>query len=295
MNNKCGFVSLIGFPNSGKSTLLNSLVNEKISIVSPKAQTTRRNIRGIVEYNNSQAIYIDTPGICYSNSNIEKALLKNFRLALKDSDIIILLIDSSQKFNLKRFSFIENKQFINKHFAIAINKIDLLQNKEKLLEIAAQLSKFDFIKEIFFISALNGEGIEPLKRFVENSLPESPWLYMKDHFSTDLDLNFRLAEITREKLFENLEQELPYSLYVTTEALHITDKKLKIMQTIVVLKDSHKKIIIGYKGNTIKKIKFSAIREMKNIFTKNIELKLFVKVREKWTEKKEHMINAGII
>ena len=293
---KCGFVTLIGLPNSGKSTLINLLVNEKISIVSFKAQTTRNEIRGIVEYDNSQVIYVDTPGICNTNSDLEKILFKNFKSALRNADVVIILIDGSDKFNLNKLKFLQdNKQLINKPVAIAINKVDLILHKEKLLQIAGKLRDLGYVKEIFMISALKNHGIEPLKKFAQQNVPDGVWFYTDEHDVTDTNLKTRLSEITREKLFENLGEELPYSIYVTTDYLRITEKKFKIIQTIVTMKDSQKGIIIGYKGKMIYRVRMSSIAEMKRIFHKNVELELFVRVREKWSIHKDYLIDAGII
>ena len=326
---KCGFVALVGLPNAGKSTLINLLVNEKISIVSFKAQTTRNEVRGIVEYDDSQIIYVDTPGICTTNNStrinnninntradnicvnntctnstrvnnaLEKILFKNFKRSIRNADVIIIVIDGSDKCALNKLKlnekFLKNEFLKDKPVAIAINKIDLVSPKEKLLKIADELRKLEYVKEIFMISALNNQGIEPLKQFAKDSVLEGPWLYTEEHDITDTGIKTRLSEITREKIFENLEQELPYSIYVITDALRITDKKFKIIQTIITMKDSQKGIIIGRNGNMIKHIKLSAINEMKQIFHKNIDLKLFVRVKEKWTSSKDYLTDAGLI
>ena len=292
---KCGFISIIGRPNAGKSTLLNLLVGEKISIVSPKVQTTRREIRGIIEHNNSQLIFIDTPGICKSNTPLEKVLLSNFKKSYKDSDITLLLIDCVNKNIESDLKFLQNKKQIQHNFIVAINKIDLLKDKTKLLPIIDQLKNYKFIDQIFLISSITGDGIEPLRNYLSENVPEGPWLYFDNHEVTDLNINLRLAEITREKIYNNLEEELPYNIYVTTDKLHVTNKKFKILQTIVVMKDSQKGIVLGHKGAMIQKIKRETVNDIRNIFNKTVELNITVKVKEKWTEKKEHLINAGII
>lgn len=292
---RCGFVSIIGKPNAGKSTLLNLLVGEKISIVSPKVQTTRREVRGIIEHNDSQIIFVDTPGICKPNTPLEKALLSNFKKSYKDSDITLLLIDCLNKNIENNLKFLRNKKQIQNNFVVAINKIDLLKDKKQLLPIIDKLKDYMFIEQIFLISSVTGEGIDTMKTYLSEKVPEGPWLYFEDHETTDLDLKIRLAEITREKIFNNLSEELPYNIYVTTDRLHITDKKFKVLQTIVVMKDSQKGIVLGHKGLMIKKIKKETVDDIRNIFHKTIELNITVKVKEKWTEKKEQLINAGII
>lgn len=292
---KCGFIAIIGRPNAGKSTLLNFLVGEKISIVSPKVQTTRREVRGIIENNNSQLIFIDTPGICKSNTPLEKVLLSNFKKSYKDSDITLLLIDCLNKNVESDLKFLQNKKQIQNNFIVAINKIDLMKDKTKLLPIIDKLKNYEFIKQIFLISSVTGDGIDPLKNYLSENVPESPWLYFNDHEVTDLDIKTRLSEITREKIYNNLNKELPYNIYVTTDKLHVTDKKFKILQTIVVMKDSQKGIVLGHKGSMIQKIKRETVNDIRSIFNKTVELNITVKVKEKWTEKKEHLINACII
>jgi GTP-binding protein Era len=178
-------------------------------------------------------------------------------------------------------------------FFIVINKIDAVR-KTDLLPLADKLSGYDFTKQVFMVSALNGDGIEELKAFLQDSAPDGHWLYEKNQ-STDLSLKFKLSEITREKLFNKLNKELPYSLYVETELLREFDTKVEICQAVVVIKNSQKGIIIGKNGGMIRVIREEATLEMKKLLHKKVELKLFVKVREKWPEKREHLQNAGII
>ena len=293
-NNKCSFVAVVGEPNAGKSTLVNEIIGEKISIVSPKAQTTRRQVRGIIELGDSQIVFIDTPGFCKANSPLEKAIVANFRHAYKDSDLILLVIDATSKYHTGSLNFVEKLKETKIPFAVAINKVDIAK-KENILKLAGELSKYDFIKKIFMISALKNDGIEDLKKFLEETAPIGPWLYGTEHNSTDVDMKFRLSEITREKIFMRLEKELPYSIYVETEVFKEAEKKARIYQSIVVMKDSQKGIVLGHKGLMIKAIKDAAIDEMKTLLNKKVELKLFVKVKEKWTEKRTHLQNAGII
>ena len=292
---KCGFISIIGQPNAGKSTLLNLLVGEKISIVSPKVQTTRREVRGIIEYNSSQIIFVDTPGICRPNTPLEKMLLSNFKKSCKGADITLLLIDCLNKNIDSDLKFLKDKKQMQHNFIVAINKIDLLKDKKQLLLIIDKLKEYEFIDQIFLISSVTGEGVEPMKSYLSEHVPEGPFLYFDNHESTDLDLKIRLSEITREKIYNNLDQELPYNIYVTTDKLHITNSKFKILQTIVVIKDSQKGIVLGHKGSMIQKIKREVVSDIRSIFNKTVELNITVKVKEKWTEKKEQLINAGII
>ena len=295
MTNRCGFVSIVGRSNAGKSTLLNYLVGEKISIVSPKVQTTRQEIRGIIEYENSQIIFVDTPGFCSKNTALEKVLLTNFRRSYRNSDVVLMLVDCTEKNWQSDLGFLSHEKKINKPFAIAVNKVDLLQNKSYLLEMADILKRDTLVDEIFMISALKGTGIEPIKSYLAKAVPVGDWLYGNDHATTDQNLATRLSEITREAVFEKLEQELPYSVYVRTDKLSQTDKKIKLMQSIVVMRDSQKAIVLGHHGKMIHSIRCTAITKMREIFRKTIELKLFVIVKGVWTSSKEHLKNAGLI
>ena len=293
MANKCAFVAIVGEPNAGKSTLVNTLVGEKVSIVSPKIQTTRKQIRGITEIGETQIVFVDTPGFCLPNTPLEKAIETNFKNSYKDSDIILLVIDATKMNITPSLEFIEKVSNFKIPFAVAINKVDIAK-KEDILRIAQKLSQYDFIEEVFMISAKTQDGISDLKAFLQDSALEGPWLY-ESKTSTDSPIKFRLSEITREKIFIHLDKELPYSIYVDTELFHETEKKAKIYQSIVVMKESQKGIVLGKSANMIKTIKGEAIEDMKTLLHKKIELKLFVKVKEKWTEKKAHLQNAGII
>ena len=289
---KCLFVSIVGKPNAGKSTLMNTIIGQKVSIVSSKCQTTRRSIRGITEIGDTQIVFIDTPGFFYPKSSLEKIIEKNFKNSYTDADVLLLLIDGNEK-NFTREIRLLKKIQKDLEVDLVINKVDIA-NKKNILEIAKKFSEFAIIKNIFMISALKNDGIQDIiKHLVDISRP-SEWFF-EPETHTDMPITFRLAEITREKLFKYLEKELPYSIYVETENFHETEKKAKIFQTVVVIKSSQKGIILGKTGNMIKKIKLEAIKDMQQILGKKIELKIFVKVREKWTEKKEHLHNAGII
>ena len=293
MQSKSAFVAVVGEPNAGKSTLVNSIVGEKVSIVSQKIQTTRRQIKGIVEIDESQIVFIDTPGFCKPNTPLEKVIASNFKNSYKDSDLILLVIDATSKNLASSFEFVKKISSTKIPFSVVINKVDVAK-KESILKIATELSLYDFIKQIFMISALNQDGIQDIKSFLKNSAPEGPWFY-EQNTPTDLPVKFRLSEITREKIFNHLNKELPYSIYVETESFHESEKKAKIYQSIVVMKESQKGIVLGKSGSMIKTIKDEAIADMKILLNKKIELKLFVKVKEKWTEKKAHLQNAGII
>ncbi|MDR3030829.1 MAG: GTPase Era [Holosporales bacterium] len=294
MNQKSSFVAVVGEPNAGKSTLVNLIVGEKVSIVSNKIQTTRRQVRGITSSDNLQIVFIDTPGFCKTNTPLERAIVSNFRSSYKDADILLLIIDATSKYYASSLNFIEKiKTRENQILAVAINKVDIAK-KENILKIAQTLSTYDNIKEIFMISALKNDGVDSIKEFFKNAASEGPWLYDANQ-TTDLNMKLRLAEITREMIFMKLEKELPYNIYVESELFRNAEKKARIYQSIIVMKDSQKGIVIGKDAAMIKNIKNAAIEDMKNLLKKKIELKLFVKVKEKWTEKKAHLQNAGIV
>jgi GTP-binding protein Era len=287
------FVSVIGEPNAGKSTLVNAIVGEKVSIVSHKAQTTRRQIKGIVNIDCVQLVFIDTPGFGKPNSSLEKVIFSNFKRAYRDADLILLLIDSTSKDLSSTINFIEKNEGLKNTFAVAINKVDIA-SKENILKLAERLSKYSFIKKIFMISALINDGIEDLTNFLKEESIEGPWMFGDDQ-STDSNLKFRLSEITREKLFGRLEKELPYSIYVETDLVQNRGHKFDVYQSIVVMKDSQKGIIIGSGGEMIGSIRESSAKDMYLLLRKKVQLKLFVKVREKWSENKERLRDAGII
>ena len=293
VNTKCSFVAIVGEPNAGKSTLLNTIVGEKISIVSHKVQTTRSQLRGVVELDDAQIVFIDTPGFCQANSALEKILISNFRHSYKDADVVLLVIDATARSHAGSIAFVEKFKDSKKLVAVAINKTDIA-TKESLLLIANELLDFEFVEKVFMISASKNDGVTEIKNFLQETAIEGPWMYEKGQ-TTDAKMPFRLAEITREKIFKLLEKELPYNIYVETEIYKSSEKKAQIHQAIVVIKDSQKGIVLGKDGSMIQAIRAATVADMRNMLKKNIELKLFVKVKKKWTEKKEHLQNAGII
>ncbi len=297
MNNKnqqtsvekhCGFVAIIGAPNAGKSTLLNNMLGTKIAIVTPKVQTTRYLMRAIQTIDNTQIIYIDTPGIFKSNKIYEQTMVANAWSGAKDSDIILMLIDASKKLPPLLEHILSQLKSLNKPKALVLNKIDKIE-KTKLLEIASQINNKLAFEQTFFISALKGDGISELQQWIVNSLPKDEWLYPPEQIS-DLPMRFLAAEITREKLFLRLQQELPYGLTVETEQWQERkDGSVKIMQQIIVERESHKKIILGKNGNLMKAIGISARKELENMLGCKVHLFLFVKVIPNWKQKKEFL------
>ncbi|WP_353288111.1 GTPase Era [Wolbachia endosymbiont (group B) of Gerris lacustris] len=288
---KCLFVTIAGLPNAGKSTLINSIVGKKIAIVTPKVQTTRTQVRGVVICNNAQIVFTDSPGVFSAETNLEKALVKSAWGAVKDSDITLLLVDVSNYLkNIERIKTIfAHLQRTKGRCILVINKTDLVKRPE--LKMAHEhlnlLYKFE---KIFTISALKNDGLSNLMNYLSEIAPISPWFYEEDQV-TDSSADFLSAEITREKLFLNLREELPYSTAVITEQFEEKkDKSLVIKQIIFVLKDNHKKIVLGKDGSSIKKINIEARTELEKLFECKVHLFLFVKVRP-WTDRPEEYIS----
>jgi GTP-binding protein Era len=287
---KCLFVTIAGLPNAGKSTLINGIIGKKVAIVTPKVQTTRTQIRGIAIFNDTQIVFTDSPGIFSAKTKLEKALVKSAWSAIKNDDITLLLIDATNYLkNIERIKTIFARlQRIKARCILVINKIDLVKGPE--LKMAYEhlnlLYKFE---KIFMISALKSDGLFDLTNYLSELAPVGPWVYEEDQI-TDSSDDFLSAEITREKLFLNLREELPYSIAVLTEQFEEKkDKSLVIKQIIFVLKDSHKKIILGKHGDNMKKISIEARIELEKMFECKVHLFLFVKVRP-WVDRPEGYI-----
>ncbi|MDN5248142.1 MAG: GTPase Era [Wolbachia endosymbiont of Tyrophagus putrescentiae] len=285
---KCLFVTIAGLPNAGKSTLLNSIIGKKIAIVTPKAQTTRTQIRGIATYGDAQIVFTDSPGIFTAKTKLEKALVKSAWSAIKSDDVILLLVDVSNYLQSKeKIKAILTK--LRRRCILIINKIDLIKRPE--LKIAYEcLSSLYKFEKIFIISALKNDGLFDLMNYLSEIAPVGPWLYPENQ-EVGSSNDFLSAEITREKLFLNLREELPYSTAVITEQFEEKeDKSLVIKQVIFVLRENHKKIILGKNGSSIKKINIEARSELEQMFGQKVHLFLFVKVRP-WSDRPENYIN----
>ena len=279
-----GFIALIGVPNSGKSTFINRILGQKIAIVSPKVQTTRKKIIGIINFNSSQLVFVDIPGIIQPKGNLNFSMMEIAWSSIKESDLNLLLIDGSK--NAERI-IDENKLILDslgskiKRTILVINKIDKLK-KNKLLEVTKKLKVENEYMAVFFISSLNGDGVSDLIEFISRMLPKSNWLYPQDQIS-DIPIKELASEITREKLFLLLREELPYSLTVKTTEWKETKKNyVLISQTIYVKKQSQKMIIIGKEGRKIKEIGTSARIDIEKSINMKVFLKLFVKVDKNW-------------
>ncbi len=279
---KHGTVAIVGAPNAGKSTLTNALLGQKLSIVSPKVQTTRNSIKAIVIEEETQLIVIDTPGIFIPRDDkiLERVIVKSAWHALRDADHVCLLIDATVGFNPENSRIAQDLKKENLEPTIIINKIDLVK-KSALLEIMANAAALGFI-DILFTSAENKDGVEELKKFLCDKCSHPGWSYDEDQI-TDAPMRFIASEITREKLFLKLNQELPYSLTVKTDSYEMLGKsEIKIHQTIFVLKESQKSIILGKNGSMIKQIGLEARRDISEIAGANAHLFLFVKVKKNW-------------
>jgi GTP-binding protein Era len=278
---RCGFVALIGAPNAGKSTLLNNLVGSKVSIVSHKVQTTRVLVRGIALEGSAQIIFVDTPGIFAPKRRLDRAMVSSAWSGAGDADVVALLIDARRGLDEESEAILGKLGDLRRRKILILNKIDLIE-RSKLLALTAQINEKHPFDETFMVSALKGDGTEDLKRALASSMPQGPWLYPEDQIS-DAPLRMLAAEITREKLFERLHQELPYQSTVETDQWQERpDGSVRIEQTIFVERDSQRKIVLGKGGTTIKAIGQAARREIAEIAEAPVHLFLFVKVRENW-------------
>jgi GTP-binding protein Era len=290
---KCGFIALIGAPNAGKSTLVNRLVGAKVSIVTHKVQTTRSRLRGILVAGLTQLVLVDTPGIFTPRRRLDRAMVDSAWKEANDADGVVVLVDAAHAASDDIKHILSKLPGIKKPKLLAINKIDKLE-KEALLGLVADLTEDVVFDDVFLISALNGDGVDDLRRKMLTMIPEGPWLYPEDQIA-DAPLRYSAAEITREKLYLRLHQELPYASTVeTTGWKRLKDKSLRIEQTIYVERNSQKKIIIGKKGATIKAISQQSRQEIGELTGKTVHLFLFVKVREKWGDDPQRYREIGL-
>lgn len=289
----CGFVALIGAPNAGKSTLLNQLVGSKIAIVTHKVQTTRARIRAIALEGTTQIIFVDTPGIFLPKRKLDEEMVHAAWAGAADADATVLLIGARDGLNDDNVRIIEGLEATGAKAILAINKIDLVPH-ENLLQLAADLNARYPFTDTYMISALKGHGVADLRTALANRMPKGPWLYPEDQIA-DVPMRVLASEITREKLYLRLHDELPYASTVETEQW--TEKKdgsVRIEQVIYVERDSQKKIVLGKNGQTIKKIGQAAREEITATIGQTAHLFLFVKVREKWADDPERLRMMGL-
>jgi GTP-binding protein Era len=290
---RCGFVALIGAPNAGKSTLLNALVGSKVTIVSHKVQTTRVLIRGITLEGKAQLIFVDTPGIFAPKRRLDRAMVTTAWSGAHEADLIGVLIDARNGIDEEAEALLARLADVKPTKILILNKIDLVPRDTLLLltKIGNEKAKFD---STFMISALTGDGVADLKTWLADRMPPSPWLYPADQMS-DAPLRQLAAEITREKLFERLHQELPYHSTVETEQWkELRGGDVRVEQTIYVERESQRKIVIGKGGQTLKVIGESSRREIAEIVEHKVHLFLFVKVREGWGDDPERYRAMGL-
>jgi GTPase len=290
---RCGFVALIGAPNVGKSTLVNALVGTKVAIVSHKAQTTRTLLRGIAIVGGSQLVFIDTPGIFAPKRRLDRAMVTTAWTGVEDADIAAVLIDAKRGLDEEAGAILERLAKIGRTKILLINKIDLVE-KPVLLAIAKAASERARFAATFMISALTGDGVADVKSWLASHVPKGPWHYPADQL-TDAPLRQLAAEITREKLYLRLQQELPYQSTVETDVwTQLKDGSTRIEQTIYVERESQRKIVLGKGGQTIKAIGADARREIAEMIEAPVHLFLFVKVRERWGEDPERYREMGL-
>jgi GTP-binding protein Era len=289
---RCGFVAVIGVPNAGTSTLVNALVGAKISIVSHKVQTTRMPIRGIAMEGKSQLIFIDTPGIFKPRRRLDRAMVHAAWGGAGDADLVVLLVDAAKGLSEEVESILGKLKDSKPAPLLALNKIDRVK-KERLLELAQEFNARVPFDATFMISALNGYGVADLKRHLAARVPIGPWHYPADEVS-DAPLRLMASEITREKIYERLHEELPYQATVETTDWKEKKDGVRIEQTIFVTRESQRSIVLGKGGSMIKQLSMQARKELSEILEKPVHLFLFVKVREGWEDDPERYREQGL-
>ncbi|MBY0427955.1 MAG: GTPase Era [Alphaproteobacteria bacterium] len=293
----CGYVTLLGVPNAGKSTLLNQLVGQKLSIVSAKPQTTRTRMLGIVMEGNAQIVFVDTPGIFNPKKPIEKAMVGAAWAGGEVADIILLIVDVTHRqpdSGTQEILAHIKRSHNDKPVWLVMNKVDAATNKGRLLPIVEALHKEHDFAQTFMISALDGEGVKDIVAKLATAMPKGPWLFDPEQV-TDMSERLMSAEITREQLFLQLSQELPYSATVETDAWEQFDNgEAKVTQTIFVERDGQKAIVIGKGGEQLKAIGAAAREEMAKAFGFKVHLFLHVKVKEDWQQHKEFYESRGL-
>jgi GTPase len=291
-NTRCGFVALIGAPNVGKSTLINALVGSKVSIVTPKVQTTRTLVRGIAMVGQAQLIFIDTPGIFAPKRRLDRAMVATAWSGAHDADIVGIVIDAKRALDDDTLAILAKLGDAATTKILILNKVDLVE-KQSLLALTQTANERIQFAATFMISALNGSGVADVRTWLAEHIPEGPWHYPEDQIS-DAPLRSLASEITREKLYLSLHQELPYQSTVETDVWKELRSGVRIEQTIYVARESQRKIMLGKNGQTIKTIGANARREIAEIIEKPVHLFLFVKVREAWADDPERYREMGL-
>lgn len=290
---RAGFVALIGAPNAGKSTLLNNLVGSMVSIVTHKVQTTRSLVRGIAIEGPSQVIFVDTPGIFSPRRRLDRAMVTTAWGGAADADVVAVLVDGKKGLDAGASAVFERLAEMNQRKILILNKVDLLR-RDTLLALTAEANARIPFERTFMVSALKGDGVPDVLSWLAGQMPESPWLYPEDQIS-DVPLRQLAAEITREKVFLRLHDELPYESTVETEEWkEQKDGSVRVEQTIFVARESQKRIVIGAKGETIKAVSMAARKDIAEAADRPVHLFLFVKVRENWSDDPERYRQMGL-
>ncbi len=290
---RSGFIALIGAPNAGKSTLVNQLVGSKVSIVTHKVQTTRALVRGIVIHEQTQMVLVDTPGIFKPKRRLDRAMVTTAWGGAKDADLVLVLIDVEQGIDEEAEAILGSLHEKKRKVILVLNKVDRIE-APKLLELAQKANEKVNFDKTFMISALKGYGCKDLLKYLADNLPEGPWYYPEDQIS-DMPMRMLAAEITREKLYLRLHNELPYSSHIETESWEEKpDGSVRIQQVIYVERDSQKKIVLGHEGQAIKSIGQAARKELMEILEQKVHLFLFVKVRDNWGNDPERYREMGL-
>ncbi|MGE0117225.1 MAG: GTPase Era [Dongiaceae bacterium] len=291
---RCGFVAILGAPNVGKSTLLNHLVGAKVSIVSPKVQTTRMRVLGVAVRDSAQLVFIDTPGIFAPRRRLDRAMVRAAWRGAEEADLVLLLADASRRgIDDDTRRILDGLKAAGRKAILALNKIDLVPH-EKLLALARTYDAESVFTDVFMISAATGDGVEDLARALAARLPEGPWHFPEDQLS-DLPVRLLAAEITREHLFRQLHDELPYELAVEPETWEdFKDGSARIGQVIYIQRDSQKPIVLGRGGRRIKAVREAAQTEIAQLIGRKAHLFLHVNVRENWAEERERYRDLGL-
>ena len=289
---RCGFIAVIGAPNAGKSTLVNALVGSKVSIVSHKVQTTRTPLRGIAIEGMSQLVFIDTPGLFQPRRRLERAMVEAAWSGIGDADLVALMIDASQGLDAQAKRILEALKRVSSPLILVLNKVDRVR-KARLLTLAADLNQHLAFAATFMVSALDGNGVGDLKSYLARQVPVGPWHFPEDEIS-DAPLRLLAAEITREKIYARLHDELPYQIAVETTAWQEKKGGVRIEQTIFVERDSQKRIVLGKGGQMIKLLSMEARKELAEILEQPVHLFLFVKVRQDWENDPERYREMGL-
>lgn len=291
---RCGYVAVVGVTNAGKSTLVNALVGTKVSIVSPKVQTTRFRVLGIAIHGESQMILVDTPGIFQPKRRLDRAMVAAAWDGAKDAELICLLLDAHKGYDEDTQAIVARLKQAQRRAILVLNKVDLVRNKERLLALVSEITAEGIFDDTFMVSALSGNGLAELQQTLLRQLPEGPWMFPEDQVS-DLPQRLLAAEITREKAFNMLHAELPYALMVESERwLEQDDGSARIDQVIYVQRESQKGIVVGKGGRTIRAIGTSARMELESLLERPIHLFLHVKVKENWAERRDSFSEFGL-